>query len=525
MAAVRPGIAYTGDGRVECALPAGRYTVWASKGFEWGVDRAVVDLAVDDAPPVVALEVGPEVDTRGFVCADTHIHTLTHSGHGDSSVEERMVTLAAEGVEVAIATDHNHNTDYRSTQKAMKLTSSFLAVTGNEVTTPVGHMNAFPLDPSEAPPNHRLKDWVKLVDGIRDAGAQVVILNHPRWPQIPTGPFGRFGLDRVTGDLPGPRRSGDAKDDAAVRQLVVPFDGMELINTTTLQRDPMYLVTDWFALLNRGVRIGAVGSSDSHTVGDPVGQGRTYVPSRTDEPSKVDIDEICRGFRELRTTVSMGIYCDLEVDRDPRRPDRAARVGATVEPGVDGEIALSLRVASPSWTSPRRAVVFVNGREVEAREIELPVGDDGQRLPLDTTLEFTVRPSTGHDSWIVCAVFGDGIRAPFWPTLNDYTFAATNPIWVEADGVRGWSSPRATAEKMVAKAMSLGKLAPTRLADLVMGASGDKTVQMQVLAAVRDVLVERGAVDMDALRAALAPYADLIGGDDGKAWVAGIRAH
>mgnify|MGYP001602924364 CR=1 FL=1 len=44
-----------------------------------------------------------------------------------------------------------------------------------------------------------------------------------------------------------------------------------MINATTEEPTPMLLFRDWFALLNNGVRIFAVGSSDSHTVGEPVG--------------------------------------------------------------------------------------------------------------------------------------------------------------------------------------------------------------------------------------------------------------
>ena len=43
---------------------------------------------------------------------DTHIHTLELSGHGDASVVERALTLAGEGIELAIATEHNRVADY-----------------------------------------------------------------------------------------------------------------------------------------------------------------------------------------------------------------------------------------------------------------------------------------------------------------------------------------------------------------------------------------------------------------------------
>ena len=285
MTAMRPGIAYTGNGSVTFELPPGDYILWASRGPEWGLDKQGIRVEKAAVGPI-GMSIAREVDTTGFVAADTHLHTLTHSGHGDASVEERMVTLAAEGVELAIATDHNHNIDYAPTQKRMHLHKHFKSVTGNEVTTKVGHFNAFPLDPRDKVPNFKLKDWIKLVEGMRAKGAKVVILNHPRWPRIPTGPFGVYHLNRVTGELPG--RKG------------VPFDALELVNATQLVTDPLFTFVDWFALLNYGHNVTAVGSSDSHTVGDPVGQGRTYVRSSTDVPNKINVDEACAAFRRGR---------------------------------------------------------------------------------------------------------------------------------------------------------------------------------------------------------------------------------
>ena len=37
-----------------------------------------------------------EVSMPGYVSSDTHIHTCTHSRHGDATVAERMATIAGE---------------------------------------------------------------------------------------------------------------------------------------------------------------------------------------------------------------------------------------------------------------------------------------------------------------------------------------------------------------------------------------------------------------------------------------------
>ena len=145
--AVREGVVYTSKGSVRVELPEGSYRVFATRGAEWGLGQASLEVGPEGA--AAQLELAREVDTTGFVSCDTHIHTLTFSGHGDASTEERMVTLAGEGVELAISTDHNHNTDYRPYQERAGLNDLFTSVVGNEVTTKIGHFNSFPLEISK----------------------------------------------------------------------------------------------------------------------------------------------------------------------------------------------------------------------------------------------------------------------------------------------------------------------------------------------------------------------------------------
>ncbi|MCW5554246.1 MAG: PHP domain-containing protein [Verrucomicrobiae bacterium] len=419
--AVRLGVVYTAGTETWVELPRGEYNVYATRGMEWSRPQTRISVRPGTAAKV-ALRLEREVDTRGFIAADTHIHTLTFSGHGDSNLEERMLTLAGEGVELAVATDHNHNTDYAPYQEKMGLTDYFTPVVGNEVTTAVGHINAFPLDARESPPNHKLNDWVQIVDGIRAKGAKVVILNHPRWPSLPRSPLTQFGLNRASGDF----RS----------EVPFPFDGMELANALTPQPDPLFLFEDWFALLNRGHKVAAVGSSDSHTVGQPVGQGRTYIPSLTDDPAKIDVDNACDRFLRGEASISLGIFADVLVDG-------RYKMGHTV-PVQDGSVQARLRVAAPSWITPRRALVFLNGRQVA----EKPVLAGSPRRPTNVLIDFAIKPPP-HDAHLVCVVLGDGASHPSWRTAERFTLAATNPVFLDADGDGQYRSPRETARQFL----------------------------------------------------------------------------
>jgi hypothetical protein len=103
---VRPGVVYTGSGAVRVGLPAGYYTLYASRGFEYSVHTQHFALPPGRTYPM-PMRIRREVPTQGMVACDTHVHTFTYSGHGDATLDERMITLAGEGIELPIATDHD----------------------------------------------------------------------------------------------------------------------------------------------------------------------------------------------------------------------------------------------------------------------------------------------------------------------------------------------------------------------------------------------------------------------------------
>jgi hypothetical protein len=418
--AMRDGVIYTCNGEAHVELPPGEYRSYATRGAEWSLSEQHVTVAAGSTAKV-GHALHREVDTQGFIAADTHMHTLTFSGHGDASVEERIVTLAGEGVELAIATDHNHDTDYRPYQNKLELDRYFTPVVGNEVTTEVGHFNGFPLDPKDAVPPHDLTDFVQIVDGIRAKGAKVVILNHPRWPDHQKGPFGVHHLDHATG--------------ARAPELKLTMDATEMINSTCAEPDAMSLFQDWFSLLNRGEHIFAVGSSDSHTVGDAVGQGRTYVVSATDDPSKIDVDACCDAIKHGHTSIGQGIFATVVVDGGYRMGDTEDRKGN------DAPLHIELRVQAPSWIDPQRATVYIDGVAAAVQSITVTKG-----APTDAHLSFDLPLEHPHDAWIVCVVMGGNVGGAYWPLLNPYTLAATNPVFIDRDG-DGYRSPRETAAK------------------------------------------------------------------------------
>ena len=104
--AVRTGVVYTGTGAADFTLPAGEYTIYASRGFEYGV--AQQQLSVEQGSShTMELRLRREVNIPGWTAGDTHLHTRELSGHGDATVAERALTVVGEGLDWGISTEHN----------------------------------------------------------------------------------------------------------------------------------------------------------------------------------------------------------------------------------------------------------------------------------------------------------------------------------------------------------------------------------------------------------------------------------
>ncbi|HEX5499722.1 MAG TPA: hypothetical protein VFX03_10860, partial [Thermomicrobiales bacterium] len=222
--AVRPGVVYTADGRAKFGLPPGKYRLYAGRGFEYGVDARSIELAAGDRRDV-RLAICREVSLPGYASCDTHLHTFTYSRHGDASLEERMVTLAAEGLELPVATDHNVPIDYAPAAQAAGVRRHFTPLVGDEVTTRLGHFNVFPLDLAAAPIEHEGKSWRRIFADVHRAGPRrVVVLNHPRDLHAGFRPFDPRRHVSIAGEnLDGWELEANA---------------MELVNSGALQSDP-----------------------------------------------------------------------------------------------------------------------------------------------------------------------------------------------------------------------------------------------------------------------------------------------
>ncbi|WP_439554947.1 CehA/McbA family metallohydrolase [Dyadobacter sp.] len=431
--AVRTGCVYTGDGKAAFTLPAGKYKLYASRGFEYGVDSVLLEVKKGEVANQ-QFTTEREVPTPGWVASDTHIHTLTNSGHGDATVQERLVTLAGEGIELPVFTDHNFVYNAKPLVQQMGLNSVLTPVTGNEFTTQVGHFNIFPLADGEKPANHQVKDWQSISQEMAHH-KKVVILNHGQNVFYNFQPFGPARHISVAGqDLDG---------------WQLPVNAMEVMNSSAQQKDFMQLYRDWFGLLNRGYFLTPAGSSDSHDVMRYlVGQGRTYIQCEDENPGEINVAKALDNFLAGRVMVSFGLMAEISVNGG----DGA---GGLV-PVSRQDVQVSARVLGPSWIKADRISLYANGKKIREARIT-GNGKTGVKWEGSWTI-----PVTAQDTYFVAIAEGPDPQHPFWiipkpysrvsSVWNPQVIGSSGAVWIDADKDGKRTSAFTYAQQLITEA-------------------------------------------------------------------------
>lgn len=400
----------TGSGEIE--LSAGTYEVWAGRGIEYSADVQHITILAGEETKFQAT-IRRMVQTPGYVCGDMHLHTYTYSGHGDSRVDERIISCIGEGLEWAVATDHNHITDYSGTINALHVADEMLTTVGNEISTPIGHFNAYPLPSGSQPTDHTSKDANALFKLIRDIGDNVVIqINHPRWPGGDY--FTILGLDQNFNMSDDPFWSWN-------------FDAFELLNENrglgwvAEPGSPISVRDDWYNMLNSGHQFTAVGNSDSHTVLSILaGIPRNYIASSTDDPADMDEAELVASIKNRNVSVNRGLYVEFGTAD-------GGRIGELRTANEDG-VTFDIRVQAPDWVECDSVFLVANGKTVASFSAQ------STKQALRFERRVSVRPQV--DTWYIAVASGSKSMAPL---IHDAPvpitpLGFTNPIWIDADG-------------------------------------------------------------------------------------------
>lgn len=406
---------WSGSGHFSRTLPAGNYRVLATAGPERAAERWDVTIQAGQTTEVSG-RLPRLIETPGFISADLHLHQVP-SVDADVALSSRLIAVAAEGVELAVATDHYAVTDFAPTVAQLiatgELAQPLATMVGSEVSTVgkrFGHFNLFPMqvgdhvDYTDTTPKAMFAEMRKV------APEGILQVNHPRMPDL--GYFQVYGMDPKTHRVPAKFQDEFESD----------FDALEVFNGLDAYSHPRVrlVIRDWIAHLGRGFRYTATGNSDSHKLAfeDPgLPRNLIFHGARNHDDQDVYAKEadIIEGIKRGRVLVTNGPYIDVKVgDKGP---------GDTVK--SDGKpVLVDVRVRAVPWVDVSQVEVLVGPKADRLRAV--PVAQTDQLIRYQETVKVPGYAKT----FVIVIVSGKQ------PLENVYAtgvrpLAFTNPIWIE----------------------------------------------------------------------------------------------
>lgn len=425
-------LAYTANGTFETAIAAGTYDVTISHGPEY--DAVFTQLEVT-AGKVAKLneQLKHSVKTPGWVSTEYHSHS-SPSGDNTSSQRGRVLNLLAEQIDFAPCTEHNRVETYADDIAALKAGQFLATVSGMELTgkpLPLNHQNVFPMihrprtqdgggpitDDSPESQIERLMIW-------DDRSRKLIQQNHPD--------LGWLFYDK----------NGDGTADGGFERSFQHMDVVEIHPIDRILERNQFddrlgkpfnnnRMLNWLQLLNQGFRVYGVVNTDAHYNYHGSGWIRNWVQSSTDDPAKIDSNEMVIASEEGRLIMSNGPYLEATFQAD----------GQTVVSGQDltarsGIVKATIKVQCANWLDVDTVFVLVNGRQVP--ELTFTREDNSEAFSNDVvkfhrTLDIKLEEDShlvvvaGHRTSKLGSVMGPsgGAQRPA---------ALTNPVFVDVNG-------------------------------------------------------------------------------------------
>ena len=409
---------YLVDGSATVALPPGHYRVTATHGIRYSLATNEVTLEAGKPTSVAASlhdALGPVA--AAWTSADFHLHAEP-SPDAPVPLDARVAALVCEGLDLAVATDHNRVTDYGPVAERLGVGARIVTVPGDEITSygPKlwGHFNLYPLAPAAGAPEEAASPYFDLTPDKIFAAAhgegplreeRILQVNHPRMePSI--GYFDLTHLDPKTGHA-------DAAFSADF-DAVEAFNGFWMTNAAKVRQGALDLVT----LARRGMRVAATGNSDSHhLLYEEAGYPRTYVHVPPD-PIATRRERLLAAVRRHDTTVSSGPLVEMTVDGAP--------IGSVVTP-KGGSVRVHVRVSAAAWVPVEHVEVW-HDDEVAFHVDVTKAPADGVRYEGDIRLEFPV------DGTILAWATADTPLPDVLPYATARATGFTGLVYVDANG-------------------------------------------------------------------------------------------
>ncbi len=370
-------------GLARLTLPHERYTLVVDHGAGFTVKPFAQEITVQagktlDVTAALQRAFSPAKEW-GYYSADLHTHS-TASLDGHTPIDQLVLVQLAADLDLVFISDHETIAGHELFAKTAQA-RGVPAILSEEITTPKGHWNAYPLTCAVTyAPDKTPKDYFAQA---RACGAHVIQANHPG------GPMDYFAL--LGTDL-----------------FDYSFDAVEIFNGEFDQNDAKAL-EQLFKFWNEGRRYVAVGASDDHDWMDfrfeRYGRPRTFVRIE----GELTPEKWIAALKSGRAFATYGPLVNFTAQ------DGKALPGDTVTLTRGQEIALKAELIvlprDPSQEEPRMlqsAQIIKNGKVLK----NFSLGEDRAAITL------TDKPT--EKSWYVVRV-----------VVDDGDQAYTNPIWVE----------------------------------------------------------------------------------------------
>jgi hypothetical protein len=401
---------FTTDGQAILRVPPGDHRVVITRGAEWEMLDRTVSVGPGETVPVDA-QLLHSVDTTGVMCADFHIHSY-YSADSSDPVEMKVRGAIADGLDIPVSSEHEWIIDFQPIIQSLGLEDWAYGFPSEELTTFAwGHFGIVPIYPRDDALNRGAISWTgsrppDVFQRVLDLPERpILIVNHPASGTVGSGYFTVAGFNRATA-------SGDPG------LWSDRFHAVEVFNGSDFELNREGTVADWFALLDAGKRVWAVGNSDSHHLRtSPVGYPRTCLRVGHDDPRQLSGEIVRDVLARGEATVSGGLYMTVE-------GPGGAGPGSVLQ-AQTGPLSFHVVVQAPTWLAADTLETIVDGQTVSTLSLQEMSGGAARRYEADVE----VTPTAGRAfHWVVFHAKAEGRdMAPLYPGRRP--FAVSNPIF------------------------------------------------------------------------------------------------
>jgi len=319
----------------------------------------------------------PPERSRRWVTGDLHMHTV--NSDGDWTVGQLLAAAKDARLDFISITDHNTFSHHAEIDRLACPQTDLLVIRGEEITTYGGHANAWGL------PANTLIDF-RIQPGDEEAMARVVAETHRRGALI--------SINHPFAACAGCSWSYDAE--------ATGFDAIEVWNGSWDSPDEEALAF-WDKLLQKGRRITAIASSDSHRSANPIGQAATHLAVA----GRLSVKAILNSIRAGRVYLTSSPAAPLITFEAQTPGDHATRsIGDVIRLGKWHRVRFKLAVSKVS--GPATMTLISQGQVIRT-------------FPADDGKAHFVEIDSAHDAYFRLEVRDQ----------NKSMLAMTNPIYVE----------------------------------------------------------------------------------------------